>query len=157
MAAVGRASHSLPSLTRQTQWLIRPLQPPPVKTLTCLISDWGLQTFQLLSGGFTSLQFASQNGGRRTNYSTIRCYGILKFKQLLAPTLATPTQKICSEQIQMTVPFRMSKQQLSAAAHCGLRNDDYSNLLLCCHHVALMTRRHAALSECDLHCCDTVI
>lgn len=85
-------------------------------------------------------------------YSIIRC-GILSFSSFLHP----PNPKICSEQIQVTVPFRMSKQRQSAAAHCGLRNDDYSNLLLCCHHVVLLTRRHAALSERDLQCCDTVI
>lgn len=31
----------LPSLTRQTRWIIRPLQPPAVKTVTRLFLAWG--------------------------------------------------------------------------------------------------------------------
>lgn len=53
----------LPSLTRQPRWLIRPLQPPPVKTLRCLVCEWRLRTFQLLPAGFTALCFTPQNGG----------------------------------------------------------------------------------------------
>lgn len=43
----------LPSLTEQTQWLIRSLQPPSGKTLKCLIFELklNLQSSRLLPGG----------------------------------------------------------------------------------------------------------
>lgn len=41
----------LPSLTEQTQWLIRPLQPPSGGTLKCLVFELKLQSLRLLSGG----------------------------------------------------------------------------------------------------------
>lgn len=41
----------LPLLTEQTQWLIRPLQPPSGETLKCLVFEMKLQSLKLLPGG----------------------------------------------------------------------------------------------------------
>ncbi len=41
----------LPSLTEQTQWLIRPLQPPSGKTLKCRVFELKLKSLRRLSGG----------------------------------------------------------------------------------------------------------
>lgn len=108
----------LPSLTRQTQRIIRPLQPPPAKRVTHHLFEWSRCSCFLVDPQL----WASADKSHR----------LLRFSIFLHTT--TP-QRFALSQNQVTISFRTSKHQRRSESSGALLNDNYSNLLLRCHNI----------------------